>query len=333
MDAIQGAFSMPIPWMVQECALPVVYQGLYLTYPILISSLAIRLCVLWLPLRELIYDVISFSLGAWVLWWYYQSSVVYFVVLLIFIYSLLLIVPVGKRGVVVGGACMMFVIVCELFIASAAEWHKVRGTFMVVSMKLVSLAYDVDSLVSSCPLPSVIRYLTYSIFPATTIFGPYVTYNEHVKYTQRTSLSMNWFFHVIRSLTFSLICLSFSSCFFVFLFEDNSWNKWLTAYSSASSFRFSHFFVSLLSECSTIMSGLGYSVKSDGHVSWKGFRVVYPLDVEIPRSMGSLVTSWNIPMHHFLKNYVFKPTLVRLNYIGAFFFTFLTSALLHVRIM
>jgi len=32
------------------------------------------------------------------------------------------------------------------------------------------------------------------------------------------------------------------------------------------------------------------------------FRVVRPLDIEIPRSLGTVVTSWNLPMHIFLKN-------------------------------
>ena len=97
------------------------------------------------------------------------------------------------------------------------------------------------------------------------------------------------------------------------------------------------------------MVGLGYSIGSAGTINWDQFRVVYPLRVEWPRSLGSLVTYWNIPMHHFLKNCqwniyadfrliftplsdVFKPTLVHLNYAGAFFFTFLTSAMLHVSV-
>ena len=31
-------------------------------------------------------------------------------------------------------------------------------------------------------------------------------------------------------------------------------------------------------------------------------RVVKPLDVEVPRSLGMVVTSWNLSMHRFLKN-------------------------------
>ena len=32
------------------------------------------------------------------------------------------------------------------------------------------------------------------------------------------------------------------------------------------------------------------------------FRVVHPLAIELPRSLGMVVTHWNLPMHLFLKN-------------------------------
>lgn len=71
-------------------------------------------------------------------------------------------------------------------------------------MKLVSLAYDVDSPLplskkrdtpsptSPSPpsqlVPNFISYVAYAVFPSTTIFGPFVTYSEHVKYTRRVAI-------------------------------------------------------------------------------------------------------------------------------------------------
>ena len=78
--------------------------------------------------------------------------------------------------------------------------------------------------------------------------------------------------------------------------------RWFSAYSAAASFRYSHYFISFLSETTAILSGIGYEIVPDGTISWSRFRVTYPLDVEVPRSLGSLVNSWNIPMHVFLKN-------------------------------
>ena len=43
----------------------------------------------------------------------------------------------------------------------------------------------------------------------------------------------------------------------------------------------------------------------EGHCivfSRSSFRVVHPLAIELPRSLGMVVTHWNLPMHLFLKN-------------------------------
>lgn len=44
--------------------------------------------------------------------------------------------------------------------------------------------------------------------------------------------------------------------------------RWFAAYSAATSFRYSHYFVSLLSECSTLAAGIGYQPQSDGSLTW-----------------------------------------------------------------
>ena len=79
-------------------------------------------------------------------------------------------------------------------------------------------------------------------------------------------------------------------------------NRWFAAYADAGSFRYSHYFVCYISECTAILSGLGSHNMPSGQLTWSQFRVVHPLDIEWPRSMPIVVTSWNLPMHHFLKN-------------------------------
>lgn len=95
---------------VWECIVPTVYQGAYLISPVLISCLVLRLLVLLLPLQQLSLETVATLLGGWVLWWYYEESLIYFLLLSAFIYALLWIVPQGQRGVVVGGACVTFVV-------------------------------------------------------------------------------------------------------------------------------------------------------------------------------------------------------------------------------
>ena len=62
------------------------------------------------------------------------------------------------------------------------------GSFLVVVMKLVSLGFDVESRTDrrgdkrppSVPnVPNIAEYTAYCIFPSTTIFGPFLTFNEH----------------------------------------------------------------------------------------------------------------------------------------------------------
>ena len=114
----------------------------------------------------------------------------------------------------------------------------------MVSMKLVSLAYDLDSPLPSSkrrdsspssassvitPIPSPISFVSFAIFPATTVFGPFVTYNEHLQYTRKAPIvNLSSLFILMSSLHFrrlvgfcvfldhslSVLSLSASQCVF-----------------------------------------------------------------------------------------------------------------------
>ena len=91
-------------------------------------------------------------------------------------------------------------------------------------------------------------------------------------------------------------------------------------------------------------------VGPSGDIDWSGYRIIHPLNIELPRSLSIVVTSWNIPMHHFLKNCktrknciflfveffiikssdVFKPSVGHVGRLGAVLMTYIASALLHV---
>lgn len=66
----------------------------------------------------------------------------------------------------------------------------------------------------------------------------------------------------------------------------------------ALSFRTSHYFVSYLSEMGMIIAG--YKDDKCPPNEWR-YQIVNPLKVELPSSLVSVVTNWNIPMHMFLK--------------------------------
>ena len=101
------------------------------------------------------------------------------------------------------------------------------------------------------------------------------------------------------------------------------------------SFRASHYFVSFMSEAALIASGFGCTVAGSQvfprhfkyahflhqqsstiedsaiqqlipkQVLWSAV-VTQPHNIEVPRSLVEVVVSWNLPMHRWLKQYVFK---------------------------
>ena len=92
------------------CLVPVTFQSFYLFLPILCSALVLRVCAK-AKLKEWLINVVAIALGAAVLWFYYEDSTVYFFLLSGIVYALLLVIPVGSKGVVVGGACVLFIVI------------------------------------------------------------------------------------------------------------------------------------------------------------------------------------------------------------------------------
>lgn len=136
MDLIGSAFSFSGKWILHECFIPTLLSGLQVTYPILLSSLLLRACVLWLPLNRLILDLLSTVLGVAVLWWYYETTIIYFLILVVLVYVFLLLIPSGRRGVPVGGVCVLFIVTWYVYvqctiIASCCTCYSVMYTMNI----------------------------------------------------------------------------------------------------------------------------------------------------------------------------------------------------------
>ncbi len=63
-------------------------------------------------------------------------------------------------------------------------------------MRMVSLGFDMDPVVSrnkeKIParvprIPSILEYSSYCLFPSTSVFGPFLVYEEHIKYLDASS--------------------------------------------------------------------------------------------------------------------------------------------------
>ncbi|XP_077488327.1 protein-serine O-palmitoleoyltransferase por [Amblyomma americanum] len=228
------------------------------------------------------------------------------------------------RGLACALLVAVFVVACELRLVEPTSWHQVRGCQLVLCMKLISLAVDLDR--GRLGLPGPVAMLGYLLHAGTAPFGPWVgydTYSRSLEPTLLASLGFGpWLLALGRSLMLSYTCLTVSNCWSTWLLSNTLGLRWLAAYRDALAFRFSHYFITFLSEASAVAAGVSH----DG--SWT-LQLCSPLDVELPRSLVQVVVHWNRAMHTWLKHYVFQVSRPGLGNLGALLLTYATSALLH----
>ena len=51
----------------------------------------------------------------------------------------------GCRGLLSLILCVSYNLICELFFATPVDWQTIRGVQMILSMKLISIAFDMDA--------------------------------------------------------------------------------------------------------------------------------------------------------------------------------------------
>ncbi|XP_022439226.1 core-binding factor subunit beta isoform X1 [Delphinapterus leucas] len=238
----------------------------------------------------------------------------------------------SHRGVFLSVTIFIYLLMGEMHMVDTVTWHKMRGAQMIVAMKAVSLGFDLDRGEVGV-VPSPVEFMGYLYFVGTIVFGPWISFHSYLQAVQGLPLSRQWLQKVAQSLVLALLCLVLSTCvgpylfpYFIPLDGDHLLHKWLRAYESAVSFHFSNYFVGFLSEATATLAGAGFT-EEKGHLEWD-LTVSKPLNVELPRSMVEVVTSWNLPMSCWLNNYVFKNAL-HLGTFSAVLVTYATSALLH----
>ncbi|KAM4562979.1 protein-serine O-palmitoleoyltransferase porcupine-like isoform 2-T2 [Odontesthes bonariensis] len=257
--------------------------------------------------------------------WVLLLSVLCYLVLLLSRHS-------SSRGLFLSAGILVYLLIGELHLIDVVTWHRIRGSQMVVAMKVISLAFDLDRR-AVANLPSPAEFLGYVLFVGTVVFGPWISFSTYKNAVDGTKLSWLWLHTSFLCLLKSQMCLLVSTCIAPYLFPlfipiygNSVTQKWFYAYENAVSFHFSNFFVGHLSEGTSMLAGAGFTEEKD-HIRWD-MRVVSPLSVEMPRSMVLVVKSWNIPMSRWLKTYVFK-NAVKLGTFPAILVTYTASALLH----
>jgi len=182
---------------------------------------------------------------------------------------------------------------------------------------------DDDHLIKT---PGWFEFAGYCLCPGTVILGPWVSYSEYLAIFKEPKFNLTWLFKILFTVMFAFMFLTISTCWNPWLIPDSGW-KWWLAYRDAMSFRASHYFVSFMSEASAISAGFGAHLVGS-QILWH-YTVTQPHNIEVPRSLVEVVVSWNLPMHKWLKQYVFKQSRNKLGPGPAVFLTYFASTLLH----
>ncbi|XP_038863643.1 protein-serine O-palmitoleoyltransferase porcupine-like [Salvelinus namaycush] len=238
----------------------------------------------------------------------------------------------SSRGIFLSATILIYLLMGELHMIDTVTWHKLEGSQMVVAMKGISLAFDLDR--GTMPaVPNPLEFTGYILFVGTVIFGPWVSYSSYEEAIESHKLSLTWLQKFSVSWVKCQVCLVISNCIAPYLFPyfipihgGGGLRTWLHAYENAVSFHFSNYFVGHLSESTTVLAGVGFTEDND-NVKWD-LKVVKPLNVELSRSMVLVVTSWNIPMSRWLNNRCFQNAL-KLGTFPSIIVTYTASALLH----
>ncbi|XP_059993637.1 protein-serine O-palmitoleoyltransferase porcupine isoform X9 [Lagenorhynchus albirostris] len=229
--------------------------------------------------------------GFFSLYHFFQLHMVWVVLLSLLCYLVLFLCRHSShRGVFLSVTILIYLLMGEMHMVDTVTWHKMRGAQMIVAMKAVSLGFDLDRGEVGA-VPSPVEFMGYLYFVGTIVFGPWISFHSYLQAVQGRPLSRRWLQKVARSLALALLCLVLSTCVGPYLFP--------------------------------------YFIPLDGdRLLRKDLTVSKPLNVELPRSMVEVVTSWNLPMSYWLNNYVFKNAL-RLGTFSAVLVTYAASALLH----
>lgn len=186
--------------------------------------------------------------------------------------------------------CWRFSEIYEL----SGNWQYLRGSALIISMKAISLAFDVSST-KTPELPSIAEYFGYALCPANIELGPFFPFSSYKDCQKNNSLSWKLLLQVAINSLLSIVFIVSSSCFLSYLISDNL--SFLATYRDALIYRCSHYFISFMSSATLLVSGIDSNITPDAF----GYQVTKPLDIELPRSLIPVVISWNIPIHMWVK--------------------------------
>ncbi|KAH8362424.1 hypothetical protein KR200_007048 [Drosophila serrata] len=340
-----GGLIDRLPQILQSCIEPSLLQVLQYVAPMLLLCLVCRLlCLLYArrgrlsqsSLRMAPLHLIHLGCGLTLLHFTVGFRLWLLLLLAALGYLLLQLLRLGRRGaqllaLLTIGSQFLY----ELLIwRKRSDWPQLRGIQMVVNMKLISLGFDLCGG-QLAGIPNPLAYLGYIYSPATCALGPWVSFGS---YSNCLVPRSSWLLTLRRTVANAVLCLltvTVSNCLAPLLSDLAGGWHFLAMYTDALSVRSSHYFVGFIAQALLVVTdqrldGGGGARESE----LLGPLVAQPWRIEWPRSISSLVRSWNIPMHEWLKRYIYTPCKTtgrhsRTQTLLAVFCTYLVSSLLH----
>ncbi|XP_050674091.1 protein-serine O-palmitoleoyltransferase porcupine [Leptidea sinapis] len=307
------------------CIEPTVYEGLRFAKDLILANFCFRFILQYSSLPQFSRHSISLLIGSFLLYLNIGSAITWVIGLTFSAYTLIFTLtklPNKKYlGAITCVTILIFLLTCELYLINPKKWQQIRGIQMIVSMKIISVAIEMDRNLFKTML-NPIEFFGYILCPANCMLGPWISYHNYEQALGVRFLSKRWIKIIALNLLISVIFLVLSNCVVPWYISDNV-SKWLMAYRDAQAFRMSHYFISSLSVVSMVSAGFGLS-----NSCHQDIQITNPFNIEIPRSLVQVVIFWNIPMHQWLKNYVFR-TCQPLGQFFAILFTYIVSSLLH----
>lgn len=207
-------------------------------------------------------------------------------------------------------------------------WHRVRGAHMIMTLKVISLAIDVESTTDAADA-APLSVLGYLLFPGSLIFGPwhdFACYQRIIRRPLHPLYDVWQLLAIVQSVVCASAALLVSTCITSFLLADVALHSWMAALRNALSFRTSHYYVCFVSQALIVTAGC--------HHSEEASKVTRPQRVELPASLSAVAVNWNLPVHRWLKKYVYVTSRRELGLYGkwpSYLLTYFASALFHVR--
>lgn len=309
----------------QTCIQPTIIQLIQYVSPIIIASILIRLLLDKNVTSKFNINLLNILVSSSLLIYYYKLPIfIYFIVYILKIYALLINLTSKQHTnnkhtllIIVIFISSIHMFTGRFILFDQTEWNSIKGIEMILIMKIISYVYDLNNK-QIYNNNNLFNLISYSLSINTCLFGPWISYKEHQQQQQQQH-ELNYL-NLIKNAIISICCLIISSCCFNLI--DVYLNSYLVVriYFEALSFRLSNYFIAYLSQLLCDLNGLSSK------------QVTRPNLIELPYSLLDVVTAWNLPIHYWLKQYVFKPVKENkqtLNTILPVFATYFVSSMLH----